>query len=147
MIPVDWNALVRHIDRSLPGRGLWMQCEPVFDDDRPTEEGVGLAIQREPAGTPAGNPGRWYTVAFFSVVPAPEAVGDDGRFLPGRGEEVSDWTVQVGYQGDHDNLGEAIDEAKDLARDLPTSGIYRTNERLEAILDQVTDPEDLEEIA
>ncbi len=144
MFPVDWNALIRHISRELPGLQLWIQCVPVFDDDAPTEEGVGLAVQRESG---PGNPGRWYTVVFFSVVPDPGAAGEDGRFLPGRGEEVSDWAVEVGYQGDHDTLEEAIDEAKGLARDLPMSGIYRTHERREAILDRVTDPEDLEEIA
>ncbi len=61
---VDWNAMIRHISGALPGLGLWMQCVPVFDEDSPTEEGVGLAIQRE-----SGPKGRWYTVVFFSVVP------------------------------------------------------------------------------
>ena len=142
MFPMDWNALIRHIDRALPGRGLWMQCVPVFESDRPTEEGVGLAIQRE-----SGPKGRWYSPVFFSVVPDPVAVGADGHFLPGRGEEASDWTVDVGYRGDHDTLEEAIEEAKGLAADLPMDGLYRTKERLDAILDRVTDPEDLEEIA
>jgi len=142
MFPMDWNALIRHIDRALPGRGLWMQCVPVFDSDRPTEEGIGLAIQRE-----SGPKGRWYSTIFFSVVPDPDAVGADGGFLPGRGEEAADWTVDVGYRGDHDTLEAAIDEAKGLAADLPINGMFRTEERLDAILDQVTDPEDLEEIA
>ena len=142
MLPMDWNALIRHISCALPGLGLWMQCVPVFDDDAPTEEGVGLAIQRQ-----SGPKGRWYTVVFFSVVPDPAAVGEGGTFLPGRGDEVADWAVEVGYEGEHDTLREAIDDAKGLARGLPMSGIYRTHERREAILDQVTDPEDLEEIA
>ena len=142
MFSMDWNALIRHISRALPGLGLWMQCVPVFDDDAPTEEGVGLAVQRA-----SGPKGRWYTVVFFSVVPDPGATGVDGTFLPGRGEEVADWAVEVGYQGDHDTLQEAIDDAKGLARDLPMSGIYRTHERREKILDQVSDPEDLEETA
>ena len=64
---MDWNFLIGHIDRALPGRGLWMQCVPVFDDDAPTEEGVGLAVQRAP-----GPKGRSYAVVFFSVVPDPE---------------------------------------------------------------------------
>ncbi|MDQ3316864.1 MAG: hypothetical protein M3522_05955 [Actinomycetota bacterium] len=141
MFFVDWNALIRLIDRSLPGRGLWMHCAPVFDPDRPTEEGVGLAVQRE-----SGPKGRWYVVVFFSVVPSPEAVGPDGDFLPGRGEEVSDWVVDVGYQGDFDALEEAIGEAKDLAPRLPKSAIYPTAERFHAFLEEVTDPGDLEEI-
>lgn len=144
MFRVDWNALIRHIDRSLPGRGLWMQCVPVFDaPDAPTEEGVGLAIQRE-----SGPKGRWYKVVFFRVVPDEDALDpENGDFLPGRGDETADWVVEVGYEGDHDTLAEGIDEAKDLARDLPTGGVYATHEIREAILDGVTDPEDLEEIA
>lgn len=145
MIPVDWNALIRRVNAELPGLCLWMHCAPVFDDDAPTEEGVGLAIQRE-SGTRDSR--RWYLVVFFSVVPDLEAVGVDGGFLPGRGEEVSHWSVEVGYQGDHDTLEEALEEAKSLARHLPKSALYPTEERLAAVLDQVNDPEDnLEQIA
>ncbi len=147
MFRVDWNALIRHIDRSLPGRGLWMQCVPVFDAPDAaggaTEEGVGLAIQRE-----SGPKARWYKVVFFRVVPDEEALDEStGDFLPGRGDETADWVVKVGYEGDHDTLKEAIEEAKGLARDLPTGGVYSTHEIREAILDGVSDPEDLEEIA
>ena len=116
-----------------------MQSVPVLDDDSPIDEGVGLAIQRE-----SGPKGRWYEVVFFRVVPDEEALRADGDFLPGRGEETSDWIVEVGYQGEHDALEDAIEEAKGLARGLPMSGIYRTPERLEAILDKVSDPEDLD---
>lgn len=140
MIPVDWNELVRHIDRSLPGLCLWMQCVPVRDDDSAAEEGVGLAVQRlsEPEG-------RRYLVVFFSVLPDPDATGERGAFLPGRGERIADWTVEVGYEGDFDAFEEAVRETKSLARHLPMSGIYRTHERREAVLDEVTDPdEDLE---
>lgn len=121
-----------------------MQCVPVFDAlDAPTEEGVGLAIQRE-----SGPKGRWYKVVFFRVVPDQDALDpESGDFLPGRGDETDDWVVEVGYEGDHDTLAEGIDEAKGLARDLPTGGVYATHEIREAILDGVTDPEDLEEIA
>ncbi len=142
MFPMDWNALIRHIDRALPGRGLWMLCVPVFDGDRTTEEGVGLAIQRE-----SGPKDRWYSTVFFSVVPDPDAVGADGTFLPGRGEQAADWTVDVCYRGEHDTLQAAIYEAKGLAADLPMNHVFVTEERLDAILDRVTDPEDLEEIA
>jgi hypothetical protein len=142
MFPVNWNALIRHIDRSLPGRGLWMHCAPVFDSDRPTEEGVGLAVQRE-----SGPRGRWYLVVFFAVVPSTEAVGPDGGFLPGRGDDVCDWAVEVGYQGDHDTLEGAVGEAKGLAEGLPKSALYPNPERVRAFLDQVTDPGGLEEIA
>lgn len=145
MIFVDWNALIRHIDRSLPGRGLWMQCVPVFDDDAPTEEGVGLAIQRESA--PGSSDDLWYPVVFFRVVPDPAATGPDGAFLEGRGDTTGDWEILVGYQGEHDTLEDAIKEAKSLTRDLPKSAIYPTAEKLAAALDRVEDPEDLEEIA
>ena len=120
-----------------------MQCVPVFDDaaGAGTEEGVGLAIQREGDAS-----GRWYAVVFFRVVPDEGALERGGDFLPGRGDEVADWVVEVGYEGDHDTLAEAIREAKGLARDLPTGGVYATHEIREKILDQVSDPEDLEEI-
>jgi hypothetical protein len=137
MIPVDWNELVRHIDRSLPGRGLWMQCVPVFDDDSSTERGVGLAIQKEYGPTAS-----WYTVVFFSVVPQADALTDDGDFLSGRGDDPEDWVVELGYQGDFDTLEAAIAEAKVLAARLPISPIFRTPERLHAILDKVSDPDD-----
>ncbi|MEW6638386.1 MAG: hypothetical protein AB1425_16405 [Actinomycetota bacterium] len=143
MIPVDWNELIRHIDKSLPGRGLWMQCVPVFDEDSPTESGVGLAIQKE-----YGPGTNWYTVVFFSVVPDPDALADDGDFLPGRGEETADWNIEAGYQGDFDTLEEAIREAKALAEHLPISPIFGTRERLLDILDKVKDPdEDLQQSA
>lgn len=138
MISVDWNALVRHIDRSLPGLCLWMQCVPVRDDDSATEEGVGLALQRlsEPDGR------RRYLVVFFSIFPSSDATDERSQFLPGRGERTDDWTIEVGYEGAFDLLEEAIHETKSLARDLPMSGIYRTHERREAILDEVADPDD-----
>ena len=141
MIPVDWNDLIRKIDRELPGLSLWMHCAPVLDDDSEIEQGVGLAVQRESG---PGNPGRWYLVVFFEVLPDPEALDGDGRFLEGRGEDVSDWIVEVGYQGDFDTLREAIGEAKDLAPRLPRSAIYPTEERFHAALEKVNDPEDLE---
>lgn len=144
MMPVDWNELIRHINRSMPGVCLWMQCVPVWDDDSPTEEGVGLTIQRllDPGG------GRHYQVIYFSVVPDPEATDEHGLFLPDRGDRTSDWTIESGYDGDFDTLEGAIAEAKSLARNLPMSGIFRTHERREAILDKVTDPdEDLEQSA
>ncbi len=121
---------------------MWMLCVPVFDGDRTTEEGVGLGIQRE-----SGPKGHWYSTVFFSVVPDPDAIGADGIFLPGRGEEAPDWTVDVGYRGGHDTLQAAIHEAKGLAADLPMNCMYGNKERLDAILDWVTDPDDLEEIA
>ncbi len=143
MISVYWNELIRHIDRFLPGRGLWMQCVPVLDEDSPTESGVGLAIQKE-----CGPKGNWYTVVFFTVVPDPDALADDGAFLPGRGEKTSDWNVEVGYQGNFDTLEGAITEAKGLAANLPISPIFGTRERLLDILDKVTDPdEDLQQSA
>jgi hypothetical protein len=137
MIRVDWNELVRHIDRSLPGRGLWTQCVPVLDGDSSTESGVGLAIQKE-----YGPRTNWYSVVFFSVVPDPDALADDGDFLPGRGEETSDWNVEVGYRGDFDTLEEAIRESKDLAGHLPISPIFGTRQKLSEILDKVTDPDE-----
>lgn len=114
MFPVDWNALIRHIERSLPGRGLWMQCIPVFDQDKPTEEGVGLAIQRE-----EGPRSRWYTVLFFTLRPTSDAVAPDGQFLPGRGDNPSDWTVDVSYDPEFEDLGSAKREARSLAQHLP----------------------------
>jgi hypothetical protein len=95
----------------------------------------------------SGPKGHWYTVVFFAVVPDPDAVGPDCAFLPGRGEEVSDWAVRAGYQGDHDRLEDAVGEAKELAAGLPKSGLYPSPERLRAFLDQVTDPEDLGQTA
>lgn len=137
---MHWNALIRHIHRALPGLTLWMQSVPVLDrPDAPTWEGVGLAIQRE-----SGPKGRWYEVVFFRVVPDEEALAPSGDFLDGRGIETSDWIVEVGYRGEHDALEGAIEETKGLARGLPMSGIYRTPERLEAILDKVSDPGDLD---
>jgi hypothetical protein len=132
-----WNELVRHIDRSLPGRGLWMQCVPVLDGDSPTESGVGLAVQKE-----YGPKGDWYTVVFFTVVPDPDALAEDGDFLPDRGEETSDWNVEVGYQQDFDTLEEAIREAKGLAANLPISPIFGTRQGLFEILNKVTDPDE-----
>ena len=131
---MHWNEQISHIHRSLPGLTLWMQCVPLLDDDSATEEGVGLATQRE-----SEPKGRWYDVVFFRVVADAGAPGADGDFLPGRGEEISDRIVEVGYRGEHDALEDAIGETKSLAKDLPMSGIYRTPERLEAILDKVTD--------
>ncbi len=139
MMPVDWNDLIRKINRELPGISLWMHCAPVLDDDSEIEQGVGLAVQRE-----SGPKGRWYLVVFFGVVPEPEALADHGRFLAGRGEDPADWVVKVGYQEDFDTLQEAISEAKGLAPRLPRSAIYPTEERLVAFLEKVTDPEDLE---
>lgn len=136
---MDWNDLIRKINRELPGLSLWMHCAPVLDDDSPTEQGVGLAVQRE-----AGPKGRWFLVVFFELLPDPDALDAGGHFLEGRGEDPSDWTVKVGYQGDFDTLEEAIGEAKDLAPRLPRSAIYPTDERFHAALKRVHDPEDLE---
>ncbi len=143
MFPMDWIELIRRIDRSLPGRGLWMQCVPVFDEAFPTEEGVGLAIQKE-----YGSKTNRYAVVFFSVVPDPDALGDDGDFLPGSGEETPDWNIDIGYQEDFATLGEAVAEAKNLAANLPISPIFATRDGLLAVLDKVTDPDgDLEQTA
>lgn len=139
MIPVDWNDLIRNINRELPGLSLWMHCAPVLDDDSEIEQGVGLAVQRE-----WGPKGRWYLVVFFELLPEPDTLDNAGRFLEGRGDDVSDWIVKVGYQGDFDTLEEAIGEARDLAPRLPRSAIYPTEERFHAALERVNDPEDLE---
>lgn len=148
MIFVDWNTLIRHIDRSLPGKGLWMQCVPVLDDDAPTEEGVGLAVQRESVSAVLrSGEDLWYSVVFFRVVPDPAATRPDGDFLQGRGDTADDWEIIVGYQVEHETLEEAIDEAKGLSRDLPKSTIYPTTQKLAAALDQVEDPEALDDIA
>jgi len=141
---MEWNALIRKINRELPGLSLWMHCAPVLDDDAETEQGVGLAVQRE---LRPGNPGRWYLVVFFELLPDPGALDGDpasGRFLEGRGDDPSDWIVRIGYQGDFDTLEEAIGEAKDLAPRLPRSVLYPTTERLVAFLESVEDPEDFE---
>lgn len=139
MMPVEWNVLISKIDRELPGLSLWMHCAPVLDDDTETEQGVGLAVQRE-----SGPKGRWYLVVFFELLPDRDALDDEGRFLEGRGDDPSDWAVRVGYQGDFDTLEDAIGEAKDLAPRLPRSAIYPTEERFHAALERVNDPEDLE---
>lgn len=138
MLPVDWNELIRRIDRFLPGRGLWMQCAPVFDEASPTEEGVGLAIQKEHG--PVTNR---YTVVFFTVTPDPDFLGGDGGFLHGHGDEAPDWNIEVGYQGDFDTLEEAVAEAKNLAIHLPISPIFANRDTLLATLDKVSDPDDL----
>lgn len=136
---MDFNALCRLINRSIPGRTKWMQCVPVFDGDSATEEGVGLAITAE-----HGPNGYWYDVVFFSVVPDPGATADDGDFLPGRGEQTGDWDVQIGYTGDFDTIDEAVREAKVLARILPEAGIFPTRERFEASLDMLDETDELE---
>ncbi len=82
---MDWNALIREISHALPELSLWMHSVPVIDGDGQTEESVGFAVQRE--SEPRG---RWYLVVFFRLVPDPDAIGSDGGFLPGRGEDVSD---------------------------------------------------------
>lgn len=130
MSSMDFNALCKLISRSLPGRTKWMRCVPVFDDESPTEEGIGLAITAE-----RGPESYWYNVVFFTVVPSPDATADDGDFLPGRGEDASDWFVKTGYTEDFDTIGEAVGEAKALARNLPQAGIFPTRERFEASLD------------
>lgn len=86
-------------------------------------------------------------MVFFRLLPGEGALGEDGDFLPGRGDKASDWVVEVGYRGEHDDLDGAREEAKGLARDLPPNAIYSTHERLVAILDRVSDPEDLEDTA
>ena len=144
MMSVDWNDLIRKINRELPGLSLWMHCAPVLDDDAPTEQGVGLALQRESGPGGIGAPRRWYLVVFFELLPDPRALDDGGSFLRGRGDDASDWIVKIGYQGDFDTLQEAIREAKDLAPRLPRSAIYPTEERFHAALERVNDPEDLE---
>lgn len=131
MSSMEFNALCRLISRSLPGRTKWMQCVPVLDDSsEATEEGVGLAINAE-----TGPESYWYNVVFFSVVPDPDATADGGGFLVGRGEDVSDWIVEIGYSEDFDAIEDAVGEAKALARNLPQAGIFPTQERFEASLD------------
>ena len=143
MTVMHFNDLFDLIEEALPGQRLWMQCVPVQDDDNPTEEGVGLAIQKTQKETYPDK--KTYSPVFFSVVPNNDALDDSGTLLPGRGEDASDWTVEIGYQEPFDTLAEAIDEAKILARGLPMSPIFRTEERRAAILDAVTDPEDFED--
>lgn len=143
MSVMHFNDLFDLIDEALPGQRLWMQCVPVRDSDSPTEEGVGLAIQKTQKEPYLDK--RSYRPVFFSVVPKNEALDDSGTLLPGRGEDASDWDVEIGYQEPFDTLAEAIEEAKVLARGLPMSPIFRTEERRAAILDAVTDPEDFED--
>lgn len=130
MFGMDFNALCRLVNRSLPGTTKWMQCVPVLDSSEATEEGVGLAINAE-----TGPESYWYNLVFFSVVPAPDATQDDGGFLVGRGEDISDWIVEIGYSEDFDAIKDAVREAKALARNLPQAGIFPTQERFEASLD------------
>lgn len=129
MILMDYNSLCRLIHRSLPGETRWMQCVPRRESGEPAEEGVGLAINRE-----AGPKGSWYLVVFFRVVPEQSATDDDGEFLPGRGEDPEDWSVRVGYTGDHDTLADAVDEARDLAKHLPRPAFFKTEAHQAAIL-------------
>ena len=124
MFVMDYNALCNLVGDALPGRTKWMQCVPVSGDGAPTEQGVGLAITAE-----RGPDSYWYDVLYFSVVPNPEATGADGDFLPGRGEDGWDWAVQLGYEEDFDTIGEAVEEAKVLARNLPQAGIFPSKER------------------
>lgn len=128
------------IDSQIPGQQLWMQSTPVWDDDKPTEESVGLAIQKK-----ITREGKTFSPVFFRVVPKDEATDESGRFLPGRGESTDDWKIETGYENPHATLKEAIEETKQLARDLPMSSIFRTDERRSAILDKVTDPEEQED--
>ncbi len=44
MTTMHFNRWFDLIDNEIPGQQLWMQCIPVWDDDKPTEECVGLAI-------------------------------------------------------------------------------------------------------
>lgn len=145
MSVMHFNDLFDLIDEALPGQRLWMQCVPVQDDDSTTEEGVGLAIQKESLQKESSPHKKSYSPIFFSVVPKNEALDDSGTLLPGRGEDATDWNVEIGYQEQFGTLAEAIDEAKVLARGLPMSPIFRTEERRAAILDAVTDPEDFDD--
>lgn len=137
MFVMDYNALCNLVDDSLPGRTKWMQCVPVAGDGAPTEQGVGLAITAE-----HGSYSYWYDVVYFSVVPNPEASGADGDFLPGRGEDARDWVVLTGYREDFETIGEAVEEAKILARNLPQAGIFPSRERFEAALDMLDETDE-----
>ena len=137
MFVMDYNTLCNLVDYALSGRTKWMQCVPVAGDGAPTEQGVGLAITAE-----HGPDSYWYDVVYFSVVPSPEATGADGDFLPGRGEDGRDWTVKLGYEEDFDTIGEAVEEAKILARDLPQAGIFPSRERFEAALDMLDETDE-----
>ena len=118
----------------------------MWDEDSWTEEGVGLAITAEHG--PGRGPGSyWYNVVFFSVVPAPGATTEDGGFLTGRGDGAPDWTVETGYAEDFDTIGEAVEEAKALSRNLPEAGIFPTRERFEAALDMLDDTDEREATA
>jgi hypothetical protein len=79
---------------------------------------------------------------YLRVVPKDEATDESGCFLPERGESTEDWRVETGYENPHATLKEAIEETKQLARDLPMSPIFRIEERRSAILDKVSDPEE-----
>lgn len=142
MFTMDYNTLCNLIDRALPGRTKWMQCVPVFDDDAPTEVGVGLAIIAN-----SGPESYWYDVTFFSVLPDPEATGHDGEFLPGRGDEASDWVVELGYSEDFGTIERAASEAKTLARNLPQAGVFPTRERFEASLDMLDETDERRALA
>lgn len=85
-------------------------------------------------------------MVFLSVIPDPQATAYDGDFLPGRGDDASDWTVQTGYTEDFDTIEEAVREAKVLARNLPQASIFPTKDRFEASLD-LLDETDEREIA
>jgi hypothetical protein len=146
MSVMHFNDLFDLIEEALPGQRLWMQCVPVRDSDNTIEEGVGLAIQKTQNTEKESSPDkRSYSPVFFSVVPKTEALDSSGFLLPGRRDDASDWAVEIGYQEPFDTLAEAINEAKVLARGLPMSPIFRTEERRAAILDAVTDPEDFED--
>lgn len=134
---MHFNQLFDLIVSKIPGQQLWMQCVPVWDEDKPTEEGVGLAIQKR-----VTREGKTFSPVFFRVVPKDEATDESGRFLPGHHKGPEDWKVETGYENPHATLKEAIEETKRLARDLPMSPILRTEERRSAILDGVNDPED-----
>jgi hypothetical protein len=143
MSVMHFNDLFDLIDEALPGQRLWMQCVPVRDGNSSIEEGVGLAIQKTQIESFPDK--KSYSPIFFSVVPKTEALDGTGSLLPGRGDDASDWAVEIGYQEPFDTLAEAINEAKVLACGLPMSPIFRTEERRTAILDAVTDPEDFED--
>ena len=142
MFVMDYNTLCNLVDDSLPGRIKWMQCVPVEDEDAPTEQGVGLAITAE-----HGPDSYWYDVVYFSVVPNPDASGTEGDFLPGRGEEASDWVVKLGYEEDFETIREAVEEIKILARNLPQAGIFPTRERFEVALDSLDETDEKQTLA